>query len=511
MKKKLILFTFIVMALACVFTASISAEAVFVNHNGEQVSADSEDIAYELEINNPWEKGGNCSIRYIYLHDDAVTKIIIPAIELTHPNGTVYKMAEYSYVRLATGWSATLSVYALDDKETKSNSLHTQITELEFHIPVLGDGAGQFGNLANWTGLEKLSFFAKAYEPQAKGGFLQNCTSLKEIHFYGKENYLTGNFFPSSLMQGGKIMFHNGATGVITSCAMQDLNGKDCTVYLNTSITPKDDTDPRLTWNKNSNGLLKFVLLVNDASFYTAEQILSYETQWQAGNNKNASNAKYSMPIQTYCDYYGEHINMEAQSTCVLKCLICKEIAVPENPVHNLDISIVYADYAIEGTKTTKCLNADCALNITPTVEATEPLFTFKGYSTNGKEICVGYLINLDAINDYELRNDNVALKYGFIASANNNTPLDVADKVINIDLTDSKYTGFDFKLTSKWDTDEKKDAKITMNLYTVLVDGDNVKASYVYGYNDGEALVSQSYGIGDSISYNDLNPALNK
>lgn len=502
MKRKLLLFTFILISLACILAISISAETVYVNHNGEQVSADSEDIAYELAINNPWETGGNCSIQYVYLHDTAVTKIVIPAIELTRSNGVVYKMAEYSFVRISTGWASTLSVYDIEDKETKSNSLHTQITELEFHIPVLGDGANGKGNLANWTGLEKLSFFAKAYEPQNKGGFLQNCTALKEIHFYGENNYLSGNFFPSNSIIGGKVVFHENATGTIRSCAMQSLNGKDWTVYMNAKMQPQDTSDPRLTWNKNNNGLLKLVLLVDDSSIYTSEQVASYETYWQAGNNKNASNAKYSMPIQTYCDYYGEHINMEAQSTCVLKCLICKEIAVPENPVHNLDISIVYADYAIEGTKTTKCLNADCALNITPTVEATEPLFTFKGYSTNGKEICVGYLINLDAINDYELRNDKVALKYGFIASANNNTPLDVADKVINIDLTDSKYTGFDFKLTGNWDTEAKKEAKITMNIYTVL-EGEK---SYIYGYADGNLIVSQSYKIGDSVSYNDLN-----
>ena len=66
--------------LACVLAISASAEAVYVNHNGEQVNADSTDIAYELEIDKPFETGGNCRIKYIYLHDESVTKIVIPAI-----------------------------------------------------------------------------------------------------------------------------------------------------------------------------------------------------------------------------------------------------------------------------------------------------------------------------------------------------------------------------------------------------------------------------------------------
>ena len=98
-------------------------------------------------------------------------------------------------------------------------------------------------------------------------------------------------------------------------------------------MQPKTADDPRLTWNKSGNSL-KFILLVNDDSVYTEEQIASYETFWQAGNNKNANNAKYSMSIQSYCDYYGEHVNMEALSKCVSKCLSCGEIAIPQNPVH---------------------------------------------------------------------------------------------------------------------------------------------------------------------------------
>ncbi len=510
MKKKLLLFTLIVMALACILAVSISAEAVYVNSNGQQVSADDADIAYEIEIEKPWETGGNCRIKYIYLHDETVTKIVVPAIELTRSNGQVYKMAEYSYVRLSTGWDGTLSVYTLADKDSKSNSLHAQITELEFHVPVLGDGSGSKGNLAGWTGLEKLSFYSKAYEPQNKGGFLHNCTSLKEIHFYGENNELTGNFFPSNSVTGGIVVFHENATGTIKDCAMQSLNGKDWTVYMNTKMQPKDASDPRLTWNKSGN-LLKFVLLVNDDSAYTAEQITSYETSWQAGNNKNANNAKYSMPIQTYCDFYGEHVSMEALSTCVSKCLSCNEIVIPKNPVHNTNVVVKYTDYAAAGTKTTKCLNAECPLNKNASVEETAPLFTFKGYSTDGKGVCVGYLINLEAIKEYEANNGEAVFKYGFVAAANNNNPIDIKENTINVDLTEEKYTAIDFKLTGNFSVDSAKNVKLSMNIYTILTDGEDTTVSYVYGYTEGDTIISQSYDVADQISYSDLNPQLTK
>ena len=53
MKKKLFLFTFIVMALVCVLAISVSAEIAYINANGEQVSAEATDIAYELDCLPP--------------------------------------------------------------------------------------------------------------------------------------------------------------------------------------------------------------------------------------------------------------------------------------------------------------------------------------------------------------------------------------------------------------------------------------------------------------------------
>ncbi|MBR2296020.1 MAG: hypothetical protein IKA43_01275 [Clostridia bacterium] len=411
MKKRLLMLTLLIVAIACMLAISVSAEAVYVNHNGEQVEADSADIAYELEIQNPWEKGGNCRLKYIYLHDTSVKKIVIPAIELTHSNGTVYKFAEYSYVRLSTGWDGTLSVYALSDKDTKTTSLHTQITELEFHIPVLGDGAGSKGNLAGWSALEKLSFFAKAYEPQNKGGFLSGCTSLKEVHFYGKDNLLTGNFFCSSME---KVVFHEGATGTINGTAMQNLNSNSnikSVVYIHEGMTPKDTSDPRLTWNKNTSAFSLVWLVPKTEGVYTEEQISSYTTIWQGGNNKNANNDLWEATIMTFCEFYGKHEIAEDDHMCTTGATCSKCGVSEEGKIHSVTVEWTFPDgFTAQGTKKITCNNeAGCILG-TELIDKegeykTPALFEAIGYSTREDGtggLSAGFKINKIELGKYQ-------------------------------------------------------------------------------------------------------------
>lgn len=411
MKKRLLMLTLLVVAIACMLAISVSAEAVYVNHNGEQVEADSADIAYELEIQNPWETGGNCRLKYIYLHDTSVTKIVIPAIELTHSNGTVYKFAEYSYVRLSTGWDGTLSVYALSDKDTKTTSLHTQITELEFHIPVLGDGASGKGNLAGWSALEKLSFFARAYEPQNKGGFLNGCTSLKEVHFYGKNNLLSGNFFCSSME---KAVFHEGATGTIGNTALQSLNSNSnikSVVYIHEGMTPNDTSDPRLTWNKNTSAFSVVWLVPKTEGVYTEEQINSYTTIWQGGNNKNANNALWEATIMTFCEFYGKHEIAEDDHMCTTGATCSKCGVSEEGKTHSVTVEWTFPDgFTAQGTKKITCNNeAGCILG-TELIDKegeykTPALFEAIGYSTREDGtggLSAGFKINKIELGKYQ-------------------------------------------------------------------------------------------------------------
>ena len=162
-------------------------------------------------------------------------------------------------------------------------------------------------------------------------------------------------------------------------------------------------------------------------------------------------------------------------------------------------IKIEYSDYAKVGTKTVAC--ALCGKE--NGVEA-EALFTFKGYSTdNENQICVGYLINQKAIEEYKA-NGGAEFSYGFVASANNNTPLALTDKTVNIDLTLEKYSALDFKISGEWSDSNQSTALLSMNIYTKL--GENI--SYVYGYKDEDGkIISQSYDVADQISYSSMNP----
>ncbi len=422
MKKKLLLTLLFVVMTMCLLVVSVSAETAYVNANGEQVEAGSADIAYEINVKNPFETGGNCNITEIYLYDSSIKKIIIPALKFTHSNGTEYDLSTYSYCRLAGGWGTTLPVYPISEKDSDTKtSLHTQITEIEFHVPVLADGASGKGNLAGYSALQKLSFFAKAYETQNKGGFLSDCTSLTEVHFYGKNNQISGNFFCGSLT---KVVFHKGSTSSIASTAMQAVNGKECTVYLNGDITPWDETDPRLTWNKNGDKL-KFVILVDDTTGYTPEEIASYQTEWQAGNNKNANNYKYTMSIQTYCDFYDKHDAYSEINACVGYCESCKQYDALENPEHVLVENLYYNDgYTVDGESIVTCSNDGCKYSVKTAIN---PLFETKGYSKDTKSNAIVFDIDINnnailAYQEYLIKvNGEASISYGVVVALADN------------------------------------------------------------------------------------------
>ena len=493
MKKKLLItLLFVVMAM-CLFAMAVSAETAYINSKGEQVEAGSTDIAYEINVKNPFETGGNCNITEIYLYDSSITKIIIPAIKFTHSNGTVYDLSTYSYCRLAGSWANTLPVYPISEKDADTKtSLHTQITEIEFHVPVLGDGAGTNGNLAGYSALQKLSFFAKAYEPQNKGGFLNGCTSLTEIHFYGQNNQLSGNFFRDSLTS---IVFHRGSTSVVKSCSMNSVNGKDCTIYLNNAITFSDETDPRLTWNR-SGDKLKLVILVDDLSGYTAEEIISHETRYMAGNNKSDNNYKYYASVKTYCDFYGEHVSYSEINSCVGHCEACKIYNALPNPSHNISEKLSYDNGFINvGKKLVGCINEGCTHGETTEIPA---LAISKGFSQeigeNTGAIVFGITFNREAIKAYE-KYLNTTIDFGLIASSvQDESPLnsDASAKTgtIKNSFAEANYSIFQIKLIG---IEEAQYAQLFHCGGYFLVDGE---ISYVNNKSIGSTSTLVSYNI---------------
>ena len=133
------------------------------------------------------------------------------------------------------------------------------------------------------------------------------------------------------------------------------------------------------------------------------------------------------------------------------------------------------------------------------------PMFTFLGYSSNGEDMCVGYLINQQSIKEYEENNEKVKISYGFAVAAGNSNPIDkngvAAQKAIGIDLTDKGYCAVDFVLTGDFSNPTYADAEISMNLYVI----DNTSVGYIYGYNTDSGIVSAIYDTADNISFSDL------
>ena len=151
----------------------------------------------------------------------------------------------------------------------------------------------------------------------------------------------------------------------------------------------------------------------------------------------------------------------------------------------NKIVAITYADIAKNGTYTTNCDRCD---HNEAAVKADSALFIYNGISTNGTgEMCVGYVINTDAINLYKQFNPEVTLDFGIVAAATdyigeNETPLGkdgnvVGANVIKTELTGNTARAVDFKLKGDFSLEENAKLNLTMGMYVIL----NGKVSYIY------------------------------
>ena len=146
-------------------------------------------------------------------------------------------------------------------------------------------------------------------------------------------------------------------------------------------------------------------------------------------------------------------------------------------------VSITYADLSKDGTKTVTC--GLCGVNNDSIIA--DKVFTYKGYSTNSKgAMCMGYFINQASLNEYEALYGEV--EYGFVAAANNDTPLDEngekEENTVKVSLNENVYTAVDFILTATdWSAEAVCDVKITLNMYIIV--NNAVKYITANGYSD--------------------------
>ena len=440
MKKKL-LFT-LILALALCFAVAIvsSATTYYVDSNGNLVDSTSDDIAYEYDCSNN-------KIANVYLHDSSVTKIVIP------------DMSDYTgEVQLQSNYDASLGVYTIEDKETKANSLITQIKEIVVHENIYLDGAYSVGTFAGYTGLEKVSFYGKV-RCASKGGFWQN-TNIKELNFYGKD-IAVPSVMIKELKQTNEvtIIFHSSASGTLstgyeTLPTYSSLN--NWKIIINENIKPSNPSDPRLgtKWSPTvvSTSGWELVVAIDSKSDYTEQQLEDFKTSHGFASRAasvDVATTKEAV-VKTYCELgYDEHTNETS-------------LQLGANGLLDKMNKIVGCS---------KCLSGE--------TEEINSVFTTLGYSVseNGN-MMQGFVVNKTPLAIYEeLTGNKVA--YGLLAGVKNyltGTNLINSDgsannslgKIATVDFTNQGYDMFEIKV-SGLTTDEYKALNVYCCAYYIV------------------------------------------
>lgn len=158
-------------------------------------------------------------------------------------------------------------------------------------------------------------------------------------------------------------------------------------------------------------------------------------------------------------------------------CMVCDK-ELEEGLDHDLSTTVTYVNgYLVAGLKAVDCQRENCPYCDEIAVNA---IFEFKGYSINeeGTELCIGYYVDTDALEEYNLYNE--ALVYGVVASVigegetlslsyDNGVKTNLSNTIIvNVE---SAYVGFDFKLSgfkdkAEGDTVDLKALNLVMSAY---------------------------------------------
>lgn len=340
----------------------------------------------------------------------------------------------------------------------------SQITKVIF--PENSQLTGDFtGNFLSCTALTSF-YFPKGVGSLAYDVF-SGCTSLKEIDFSDSEltaitsgnnfkgcSSLESIYFPNTLLTiadsnfGGcsklsVISFGDGLTslgaGNLTLTALKK-------VYIPSTLT---SIGAHILGYTNANDSSKNITFIFTGSFAQA-QALRALVKADTANAKNGCkfydatllpSSEYDVSIEpvgyhfiydySKCDaFYSSH-NLTEHNACVDICQRCLHFYQVASPVHNFNggETIVYEDFAKEGSKTCVCQNEGCTSNDGSSVPV-PPIFEFLGYSIFeiGSSFAVDYLVNIDALMEYEVSN-GVVLDYGMVGAyvgyLDGRTPLD--------------------------------------------------------------------------------------
>ncbi|MBO5356157.1 MAG: leucine-rich repeat protein [Clostridia bacterium] len=197
--------------------------------------------------------------------------------------------------------------------------------------------------------------------------------------------------------------------------------------------------------------------------------LVSYDEFTSADFVRDAS-VHYFVYGYNHCDafYGGEHKVVNVNS-CVSTCTVCGDTIV--NHDKNAEkVTIAYENgYSSVGLKTTTCTNEGCTHNV---AEKAPELFSTNGYSVpeNGRgEIAICFVINYDAIAEFE-RVNTKTLKYGAFAIAYDRIGTDGIygnQNAICADIDEDTYVSFEMRI-SGFNTEAQKEIKLSFGAYVI-------------------------------------------
>lgn len=189
------------------------------------------------------------------------------------------------------------------------------------------------------------------------------------------------------------------------------------------------------------------------------------------------------------------------------KCSRCEAFEKALYSSHNMLESYSYPNgYGKFGLYTCECTNGDCtAMNITDGDEDSvlAPIIRALGYSvkeTTNDGLCVGYEINISALNEYNTYlGEGNELQLGVIianSSTFGNEFMSLIDgkytlqssKGIQVEISGTSYRIINCKITG-FDTDEKRSLSLVMAMYVV----DKKGVSYVQSQNTSAVTVTKN------------------
>ncbi len=165
-------------------------------------------------------------------------------------------------------------------------------------------------------------------------------------------------------------------------------------------------------------------------------------------------------------------------------CTRCGKTVYCDDPNHNLKIDISYENYSLEGTKSTICLDCDSA----PLLTKAPALFTNLGFSAaqyGDSVMSVNYRVNEEAIKAYE-EITGVSINYGVFAAMKDNVGNnDIFDEngdalkgVIAADITESGFDLFNLKIFGF--TEAQKEIDLAIGAYVGTTKDGATEYSYL-------------------------------